>query len=394
MSTQASRRNFLSAGLALPAAGVAATRLNSPLSSPEPSFGSAPQSGVKLNYTTLGKTGLKVTKVSMGCMITSDQSVVERAADQGIIYFDTARSYQQGNNERMVGTALRDKRKDLVIASKTQGRDKATFFEHLDTSLSTLGTDYIDIWYLHARSSPDDITDELMEAMQEAKKQGKIRFAGVSTHSGQQTLIPALARNSEIDVILTAFNFTMKDDKAMADALAEAHQAGKGIVGMKVMAGGFRRAKGNPELSSILERKGAIVAMLKWVLNNPNIDTTIPSITDMEQLEQDMEAMSSPYSEQDDQLLAERLNYIRPLYCSTCGACAGQCRKGLPVSDILRHLSYAEGYGQFQLARENYLELPRQIQDVRCVDCDECLVQCPNGVQVSQRLALAQDMLA
>ena len=56
---------------------------------------------------TLGKTGMKITRLSFGCMTTSDQSVIERAADMGINYFDTARVYQGGNNERMVGAALK-----------------------------------------------------------------------------------------------------------------------------------------------------------------------------------------------------------------------------------------------------------------------------------------------
>ena len=85
-----SRRNFLAAGLALPAAASAA---RTPLPAPEPQRPAAPR-GPGLRYRTLGKTGLKVTSVGFGCMITSDGSVVERAADLGINYFDTARGYR------------------------------------------------------------------------------------------------------------------------------------------------------------------------------------------------------------------------------------------------------------------------------------------------------------
>lgn len=104
--------------------------------------------------------------------------------------------------------------------------------------------------------------------------------------------------------------------------------------------------------------------------------------------------MSTEYTDQDRKMLARQLDYIRPLYCRMCGACEGRCPKGVPVSDILRHLSYAEGYGQFQLARENFLELPRAVRDVRCADCKECVIQCPNGVHVAERLIRAQELLA
>src|ERR1051325_3259645 len=109
MKISTSRRNFLSAGMVLPVAGISTKMklfdLHSASSEP------AKTAPVKLEYRTLGRTGLKVTSVGFGCMITSDPSVITRAADLGVNYFDTARGYQQGNNERMVGSALKEKRK-------------------------------------------------------------------------------------------------------------------------------------------------------------------------------------------------------------------------------------------------------------------------------------------
>src|SRR6476620_12332066 len=147
-----SRRRFLAACLALPAVSSASpsedqTTPRTPAIKPAPS-------GPALRYRTLGKTGLKVTSVGFGCMITSDGSVVERAADLGVTYFDTARGYQGGNNERMVGAALKSKRRNVVLSTKTQARTKEEALLHIDTSLKELGTDYVDIWYLHARTSP------------------------------------------------------------------------------------------------------------------------------------------------------------------------------------------------------------------------------------------------
>ena len=122
MDNNSSRRNFIATGLALPVAGLASASLPA---IPAPAAPAAAQQGSALSFRTLGKTGLKVTSVGFGCMITSDQSVVEKGADLGITYFDTARGYQQGNNERMVGAALKSKRKDIILATKTGGRQKA-----------------------------------------------------------------------------------------------------------------------------------------------------------------------------------------------------------------------------------------------------------------------------
>jgi aryl-alcohol dehydrogenase-like predicted oxidoreductase len=389
MDDKSTRRNFLvTAGLALPAAALASTArtrqddTRPPLTSP-----------AGLSYRVLGKTGLKVTSVGFGCMITSDQSVIERGADLGITYFDTARSYQNGNNERMVGSALKAKRKDIVLSTKTGAGTKEEALKHLDTSLTELGTDHVDIWYLHGKSKPEELSDGLLEAQQIAKKAGKTRFVGVSTHAGQPGLFPAVIQKlPHFDVILTSYNFSL--DPGMDGLIESAVKEGLGIVAMKVMAGGFRRAKPGEKLYETLKREGAMLAALKWVLKNKNVATTVPSITDMEQLDENMKAMTVPFSDADQKILFAQLEYIRPLYCRTCGNCAGKCPKGLPVADMLRHLSYSEGYGEFQLARESFLALPSEVRNVRCKDCGACAVRCPNGVRVAERLQIAQELFA
>jgi predicted aldo/keto reductase-like oxidoreductase len=403
MKYGSSRRNFLTAGLALPLASVTGRWQQT-----EAPATTQPGPTPPLSYRVLGKTGLKVTTVGFGCMITSDASVVERAADIGINYFDTARGYQGGNNERMVGAALKRKRKDIILSSKSQAGDKQGLLAELETSLRELGTDYLDIWYLHRKNSPGEVTDELIEAQQIARQQGKIRFAGVSTHTPKE-VIPALIRKGAMDVVLATYNFSM--DQGVGAAIEQASQAGMGVVGMKVMAGGFRRRRPGPPPSgpgapppaarrgppppappAQLERPGAMLAALKWVLKDPNVHTTIPGMTDMEQLDENLKAMAEPYGTDEEKLLARQLEYIAPLYCRMCGECAGTCAKGLPVADILRHLTYAEGYGQFALGREEFLKLGSDVAAVRCSDCEHCTVKCPYGIQVAARLSRAQEL--
>lgn len=391
-----SRRNFLAAGLALPAAASATRTSQQQKQAPKvpASLSSAPA----FQYRTLGRTGLKVTTVGFGCMITSDGSVVERAADLGITYFDTARGYMQGNNERMVGAALKGKRNQITLSTKSHAGSRADALADLDTSLKELGTDHVDIWYLHAKTRSEEVTDELIDAQQTAKKAGKIRFAGVSTHSGQATLIPFLAKHEKIDVILSAYNFTMEAD--VTAALETAAKAGKGIVAMKIMAGGNGSGRGrggrggNSANAAKLRQPGAMASVLRWVTRNPNVHTTVPSMTDMDQLDENIKAGVQAFSDADAKLLAVRREIIRPIYCNMCGQCDGQCRQGLPVQDVLRFVTYAEGYGQFGLARERFRELSPEHAAVRCDSCPGCTVQCPHGVVVAERLIRAQELFA
>jgi aryl-alcohol dehydrogenase-like predicted oxidoreductase len=374
MNSGFSRRNFLAAGLALPAASTL----------PDLSLQAGPAAAARgLSYRVLGKTGLKVTTVGFGCMITSDPAVISRAVDMGINYFDTAREYQGGNNERMVGAALGGNRKKVVLSSKTEANTKEGALEQLETSLKTLGTDYLDIWYLHGKDKPAAISDELVAAQEVAKKQGKTRFIGVSTHR-LPAISEAVLKAGKMEVVLTTYNYTMTDP-AMDAAIAALRQAGVGVVAMKVMAGGMRG-------KNLKSREGAPAAALKWVLKNPGIAITIPSMTDADQLQQNSQAMSQPFSDADQKLLTARVEEIRPIYCRMCGRCDGKCPQGLPVSDVLRYLTYAEGYGQFPLGRERFLELPGNLAGVRCRECSSCPIECPNGVRVTERLSRAQEL--
>src|ERR1035438_9887246 len=169
-----SRRNFLAAGFALPAVASAA---RSPSCAQRPREASPRlSSGTALQYRTLGKTGLRATTVGYGCMITADSTVITRAVDMGINYFDTSRNYQGGQNERMVGAALGAKRKDIFLSSKCDEKTGAGILAELDTSLKELGTDHLDVWHLHGLGDPAQISDELLDAQRKAKQQGQVRF--------------------------------------------------------------------------------------------------------------------------------------------------------------------------------------------------------------------------
>jgi predicted aldo/keto reductase-like oxidoreductase len=352
-----------------------------------------PDAGAKLQYRTLGKTGLKLTSVGFGCMVTSDSTVVEMSLDAGINYFDTARDYQNGNNEKMLGAAMKGKRDRVHISTKTAATEKADALKDLDDSLRTLGTDYVDIWMLHDRSRVSELTPPLIEALQEAKQQGKTRFTGVSVHRGHGEVIAAAVKSGRFDVIMTSYNFAM-DHQKMDPVVHAAHEAGVGVIAMKVLAGSFRLDPATfDKARAVLKRPGAGLAALKWALRNPDIDVAVPGILDADQLQENMRAMSEPFEEPDAKMLAGYIDRFGPLYCRTCGHCEGSCSKGLPVSDMLRILSYADGYRQFPLARERYLELPDAARHARCT-CAKCTVECRFGVRVAERLRKAQAILS
>jgi aryl-alcohol dehydrogenase-like predicted oxidoreductase len=393
MDRSTSRRNFLAAGLALPAAASASR--SSAAAEPQQQQPSRPSSGSGLQYRVLGKTGLKVTTVGYGCMITSDPTVITRAADMGINYFDSSRNYSGGQNERMVGAALGARRKDVFVATKCDRRTGADILAELDTSLKELGTDHVDVWHLHGKSSPADIPDDMVEAQLKAKQQGKIRFTGVSTHN-----LPAIVdRLLEVktEVVQVYYNFTAQYNSTPAyqQAFEKLNAAGVGLIAMKVMAAaGGGRGRGGQQPQAPARPASSFAAALKWAINKPFIHCTVPSMTDNEQLEQNFAVMAQKFTDEDQKLLRASMEQISPYFCRMCGACDGQCAQGLPVHDLVRFTMYADGYGQFPLGRENFKKMALEHQDVRCGDCSECTVKCPNGVRVAQQVARAQELFS
>jgi predicted aldo/keto reductase-like oxidoreductase len=286
----------------------------------------------------------------------------------------------------MVGVALRGLRDKVILGTKSQASTRTQALADLETSLEALGTDHVDIWYMHSKDSPAAISDELIAAFIDAKRQGKARFIGVSTHD-PNAVADRIIEAGNIDVVLFTYNFTMGTSRDAA--IEKLRKAGIGLVAMKVMA---PATAGKPSSLPQMKTSAGPLAALKWVIKNPAISSTVPSMVDTDQLEINVRAMSEKFSEADAKILAQLNEEIRPVYCRMCFQCRSQCPKGVPVADTLRFLSYADFYGQFALGREHFLRLPEQIRTVRCNECSSCAVRCPNGVHVAERLVRAQEL--
>jgi uncharacterized protein len=379
VSLDRSRRQFLQAGLALPAVSLVSSNLQESETKAPP----------EIVYRTLGKTGLKVSGVGYGIGFKPVPEVVARAIELGINYFDTSRDY--GDSESIFAGVIKGKRDKIHIATKSPSRKKADILKDLDTSLQALGTDYVDIWHLHARDTPSAIPDEALEAMAQCKKSGKARFLGFSCHD-PNNMVDFLIKTEVFDVMQTTYSWPI-GGRYRDEAITKLNKAGIGVIAMKVVVGltGLNlKGFDNPPAS---KGEGPL-AGIKWVLKNPAIGTTVPFMQRIPELEMNIRAMSEPYTPKDEKLLYVMDEQIRPLYCRMCYECKGKCPKGMPVTDVLRYLAYNDFAGNYHQALANFRNLPKEIREVRCNDCSDCVIKCPNGVAVRDRLMRAQQLLA
>ena len=327
----------------------------------------------------LGNTDIKLPVVSFGVMRADNPNLPKAAMKAGIEHFDTAHGYQNGNNEKMLGEVLQDYPRDsFTIATKVGSRDKKEFLSRLDESLKRLKMDYVDILYSHAVSSRDDVLDEeVLDALKTAKKQGKTRYIGVSTHSSEPEVIKAVIDGGIHDVILTAYNFRQDHKDLMTQRIEEASKAGIGIVAMKTQAGGDLEADSDTRMPN--------QAALKWALRTPHVHTAIPGIISYEQLNENVAVMDNLEltGEEHDFLYAAALE--QGLYCNGCQECTETCRKNLPIPDMMRAYMYAYGYREVKKAKDQLVSTG--IENNPCDDCTFCTVKCKKGFNVPHKMA-------
>jgi predicted aldo/keto reductase-like oxidoreductase len=338
---------------------------------------------------THGRTGLKLTVVSFGAMLTPEPEVIRIAFDNGVNYVDTARKYMDGKNEEIVGQALKGRRDKVFVATKTlpSSRSKEDIFRDVETSLRTLGTDHIDVIQLHNLTDKERIfVPETREALVKLREQGKVRFFGVTTHKNQTEVLNALVDDKDrfFDTALVAYNF--ESGKAIGEAIGRAATAGIGIIAMKTQAGGYR----TQALGPVSPHQAA----LKWALQDQNVTAAIPSMQNLAHLKENIAVMGMPFKTADGRILERYSAAVQPFYCDLCGVCEGTCPKGVEISTINRSLMYAEGYGRDALARSTYREIPGPSTASACLDCPVCVATCVRGLNIASRMERARAMLA
>ena len=336
-----------------------------------------------LEYRTLGKTGLKVTTVSMGVMNCSDPAVLLRAFDLGINFYDTADCYMRGHNEEMVGKAFEGKRQKVFIQTKVHAHDEKQMRASVERSLRRLRTDYIDFLVWHGHSSPKEVSNtSLFEFMSKMKKEGKTRFTGFSAHSNMASLLREAAKSNLHDVALVSYNFTHSKD--LKEAVALAAKSGIGIVAMKTQAGGYKKQK----IGGLSPHQAA----LKYILMDQNVSATVPGVTTIEQIEECATVMGASFSKRNLNELKQYQSFLQGRICTMCGGCIGECPYGVFRSDLLRVVMYHDGYENDSLVRESLGGITKHHLQA-CTECSSCSVSCRRGLDIRAQVRLAQEFI-
>ncbi len=399
-----SRRGFLTASISgLVSAGMVGFAPRSLLAQDK----KAEQKSGEIIYRTLGRTGMKVPIVSLGVGAVNSPAIIQAAYELGMRHFDTAANYHNGRNEQMLGNVLAKLkgRENSIIGTKIfvgpqrEGADPGTLKKKavslVDGSLRRLKTDYIDIVYIHAVSSVEEVRQPgLLEAMKHLKELGKVKAIGLSTHSNMAVILSEAAESGEWDVVLTSFNFTMADDTEMMSAIDRAAEAGIGIVAMKTQAGGGHWP--NPESRQNYSSSTINKAALRWVMNNKNVHTCIPGMGNFDHLNEDWSiALDLSYPEDEKKLLNDNNIKLSMGFCRQCKQCLASCPQDVDIPTLMRTHMYAQQYGDFYKARVALDEIPKHNNLTVCSDCSVCTAKCAHrSVDIASNIANLKQIYA
>lgn len=353
------------------------------------------------DYRPLGRTGLRVSDISAGSTRLHQNpdpvGFLNAMLDRGVNYIDASPDYAP-ESEAIIKSAIAGReRSELVIATKfctssghlRQGSSVQEYMQSMESALSRMGTDYVDVAHIHACDTVDRLMDEnVHEAVDRLREQGKVRFMGVSTHTPNLEEIANTAIDSgRFDVMMLAYHHgAWPNQQAIISRAAE---QGIGIVAMKTLKG----AKHNGLAGFNLEADSYSQAAFKWVLSNPDVANLVISFHNDQHLDEYLFASGQALTNEDVAVLEKYDELIAGTHCfQHCGDCLDRCPSNVPIHDVLRHRMYFEDYGDQKQAMQGYARLT--VDASACLACDApCTGGCPQGIPIHDRMVGAHAML-
>ncbi|MEW6041554.1 MAG: aldo/keto reductase [Elusimicrobiota bacterium] len=356
-------------------------------------------------YRRLGRTGLWISEIGNGGSPPPPASVFNYTVKKGVNWFDTSSGYSEMKSEETYGEYLKKiDRKNFVVCTKMHARKSTTaseIIQEVQGSLKRLCVDTIDVLHLHGLDKPEQLeNNEVISACESLKKEGKIRFTGVSIHKNILQLLPIVIDKNYHDVILVAFNVYGDVNEKYDDFLGhcglkqllqKAYDKDIGIMAMKVQAGG-----NNQKLDKYISRDvTAAQAKIMWALSHEFIAGITTEMKNLDEAKEDLNAVGKRLSIKQGKKLFEYCNYDSNETCRMCGFCSEVCVCGIEISDIQRLLRYCKRYDSAKknLARNHYAALKKDVTIVSCTGCQKCEAICPWGVRVLNNLRTAHTLL-
>ena len=330
-----------------------------------------------MEYRVLGKTGLKISRLGFGGIpiqkidAEGTKKLMEQLVAEGVNYIDTARAYTV--SEEYLGYALQGIRDKFILATKSMARTKETMAKDIDTSLEKLQTDYIDLYQIHNPNAKDfedvQAPGGALEALQEAKKSGKIGHIGITLHAVD--LFEKAVELPWVETIMFPYNIVETQGEKL---IAKCAEKNIGFICMKPLAGG-----------AIDDATTA----LRFIAVNPNVSVVIPGMAAKEEIQQNIFSVSNtaPLTDAEQANIREIRHFLGTNFCRRCNYCA-PCAAGINIPVIFLIEGYFTRYNLKDWALTRYAGQPKTAGD--CIGCGVCEDRCPYNLPIREMMKKAK----
>ncbi len=395
--------------------------------------------GIK-EYRVFGRTGFKVSDISCGSI--REENIIRALLDKGVNLLETSELYQNGNHERMLGKILKDyDRSQIFVATKIHFRSgpldsKAEVIRRFNDSLARLGLEYIDGYMLHGALSSEEIKNRhFHSAVKQLRKEGKLRFAGVSCHGSSyfdnpeesmEQVLGIAIDDGRFDFVEMIYNFFEPEMGARILEKCKDNNIGTMIMKSnpvyifevvreiveKAQAKGTKAPDRDQRYYDLYSKQAETArdffakygitgvseirkAALQFVLSNDNVHTIPTAIASIDDIDLHLDVSGTRLEDQNRDELHEFNKIAGFLNCRIgCDDCESECPHNLPVNSILRFNYYYMAKKQEKYAMGLYNDLPGQKADI-CMDCDApCENACSYGVMTRGLLSIAHSNLS
>ena len=406
------RRTFLQASAAV-AASAATLRAQD-----APKAADAPKVNPVIPKRALGKTGVEITMLDQGAVRgpTLDR-ILRFSYAQGVRVFDTAKVYGSEPNFKKWFEAEPAVRKEIFLVTKDEIRDAGKMIASVDERLKVLGTDHIDLFFLHGLGD-DNVggpkhavelvkSAEFKKAVDALKKSGKVKLVGFSTHhKDRASIISAAAEAGSVDAIMLQYRPWLDKESPLNKALDEAHAKGIGLISMKQIAG---NSLGDKPQGNVLEDVKNKVPMLKEkglsayqgllyaIWSDERISSVCISMRNTDQIRENVEAAHKfePLKTAEMEQLRSAILAAGPTLCGDCdGRCSIAAKTGAELGNLTRFLTYHQHLGDRSKARAEYAKLSAEAKDWAGADLEAARAACPSGLDFARLLPEADRRLA